>query len=107
MTHRRSTFESEARPPRRKPRRAPVCRGTMTEPALRMGDRGYPRPQFVRDGWTSLDGEWEFAIDADGRWHRPADVRWDARIMVPFAPETARSGIARTDHFHACWYRRR
>src|SRR5436190_15769408 len=79
----------------------------MTEQALRMGDRGYPRPQLVRDGWVNLVGEWEFAIDADARWRRPSEVTWSARIRVPFAPETVRSGIARTDYFHACWYRRR
>ena len=49
----------------------------MTDEAMRMGDRGYPRPQFVRDGWISLDGEWQFAVDADARWHRPSDVAWD------------------------------
>jgi beta-galactosidase/beta-glucuronidase len=79
----------------------------MSDQALRVGDRGYPRPQLVRDGWINLVGEWEFAIDADARWRRPAEVTWNARIRVPFAPETARSGVARTDYFHACWYRRR
>ncbi len=23
----------------------------------------YPRPQFVRDEWVNLNGEWEFAFD--------------------------------------------
>lgn len=23
----------------------------------------YPRPQFRREGWQSLNGEWEFAFD--------------------------------------------
>lgn len=26
----------------------------------------YPRPQFVREKWASLNGEWEFAFDDDG-----------------------------------------
>jgi hypothetical protein len=34
----------------------------------------YPRPQLVRDGWTSLNGRWQFVIDPDGRWRRPEDV---------------------------------
>jgi beta-galactosidase/beta-glucuronidase len=79
----------------------------MTEQALRVGERGYPRPQLVRGGWISLDGEWEFALDAEARWHHPANVRWSSRIVVPFAPETTRSGVGRTDYFQACWYRRR
>jgi beta-galactosidase/beta-glucuronidase len=79
----------------------------MGETAVPIGERGHPRPQFVRERWTSLDGEWDFAVDPEGRWRRPTDVKWGGRIIVPFAPETARSGIERTDFFRACWYRRR
>ena len=68
---------------------------------------GYPRPQLTRDSWTSLDGEWDFAFDPDARWQRPADVRWDRSIVVPFAPETRASGIGDTGFFEAVWYRRR
>ena len=24
---------------------------------------GFPRPQFVRNNWLSLDGKWDFAFD--------------------------------------------
>jgi beta-galactosidase/beta-glucuronidase len=72
---------------------------------LRAG-RGYPRPQLRRAGWVSLDGSWEFAIDADARWRRPEDVRFDRRIVVPFSPETERSGVVETGFYRACWYRR-
>ena len=60
-----------------------------------------------RPGWTSLDGEWEFAIDAAGAITDPRDVQWAAKIVVPFAPETPGSGIGNTSLFRACWYRRR
>jgi hypothetical protein len=69
--------------------------------------RIHPRPQLVRPGWTSLDGSWDFALDPDGRWQRPDEVRFDRAIEVPFAPESARSGIRETGFFGACWYRRR
>ena len=69
--------------------------------------RGHPRPQLVRDGWMSLDGPWDFAIDADARWGGPDTVDWNATIAVPFAPETAASGIGDTGFYRACWYRRR
>lgn len=68
---------------------------------------GYPRPQMQRADWQSLDGAWDFAIDRDGRWRDVHDVRWDATIAVPFAPETPVSGIGDTDMYGAVWYRRR
>jgi hypothetical protein len=71
------------------------------------GQRGYPRPQLVRQRWINLNGAWEFALDTDGRWRRPEEVAWSGRIEVPFAPETARSGVGQTGFFRACWYRRR
>lgn len=67
---------------------------------------GYPRPQLRREGSINLNGPWLFAIDAEGRWSSPGDVRWEATIEVPFAPETAASGIGDTSMFRACWYRR-
>jgi beta-galactosidase/beta-glucuronidase len=68
--------------------------------------RGYPRPQLRRDGWQPLNGEWEFALDPAAIWSHPSDVRWNARIVVPFAPESPASGIHDTGFFRACWYRR-
>jgi beta-galactosidase/beta-glucuronidase len=66
-----------------------------------------PRPQLVRDRWSSLDGEWDFALDAEAVWRQPGEVRWDRRIRVPFSPETALSGVGFTGFFRACWYRLR
>src|SRR4051794_22548816 len=68
--------------------------------------RGYPRPQFRRDELICLDGEWSFALDEEGDCLRPADVNWTSKIEVPFAPETARSGIGYAGFFRACWYKR-
>lgn len=69
-------------------------------------DHEYPRPQLRRAGWTSLDGQWEFAIDADATWASPSAVLWDKQITVPFAPETPASGVNQSGFFRACWYRR-
>jgi beta-galactosidase/beta-glucuronidase len=69
--------------------------------------RGYPRPQLRRDSWFSLNGDWEFALDAAGEWPLPESVTWDEIIRVPFSPETRRSGIANTGFYRVCWYRRR
>ncbi len=66
----------------------------------------YPCPQLRRAQWTSLDGEWQFALDPAGRWASPEAVSWNAHIRVPFAPETPASGVGEAGFFRACWYRR-
>jgi beta-galactosidase/beta-glucuronidase len=69
-------------------------------------EHGYPRPQLQRAHWTSLNGVWELALDPDGRWHTPGQIRWNAEILVPYAPETPWSGIGDTGFYRRCWYRR-
>jgi len=69
----------------------------------------YPRPQFVRDEWLCLNGEWGFEIDqGDSGIHRGLLER-ELRdtITVPFCPESALSGIGNHDYYNAVWYRRR
>ena len=70
------------------------------------GQRGYPRPQLQRAAWTNLNGQWDFAIDKVARFTRPSDVKFNQRIVVPYAPETPLSGINDTDFYDAVWYRR-
>jgi beta-galactosidase/beta-glucuronidase len=65
----------------------------------------HPRPQLRRP-WTSLDGDWRFALDPDARWKHPAAVEWGRTIRVPFAPETAASGVGEPGFYKACWYAR-
>jgi len=66
----------------------------------------YPRPLLRRKRWSSLNGMWQFAIDADAVWREPGSVEWTQNIEVPFAPETKRSGVHQTGLFSAVWYRR-
>jgi hypothetical protein len=68
---------------------------------------GYPRPQLQRAKWITLDGEWDCAIDPRAELSKPELVVWNASILVPFAPETAASGIEDTGFYCAVWYRRR
>ncbi|TMD16299.1 MAG: glycoside hydrolase family 2 [Chloroflexi bacterium] len=58
----------------------------------------YPRPNLRREEWSSLDGEWEFGAGAN-----PV---FDRRIVVPFCPESALSGIGERVG-DVVWYRRR
>ena len=68
----------------------------------------YPRPQFVREDWLCLNGEWQFEIDHGdsglerGLLERPLKDR----IAVPFCPESELSGIGHADFMNAVWYRR-
>ena len=69
----------------------------------------YPRPQFVREDWLCLNGEWGFEIDqGDSGIHRGLPEReLQDRIIVPFCPESQLSGIGNHDYYNAVWYRRR
>jgi beta-galactosidase/beta-glucuronidase len=78
---------------------------TQSAASLDSSGHGYPRPMLMRKEWTSLNGEWDFAINGAGDWKHPADVQWTTTIEVPFAPETKASGVEQTDLFRACWYR--
>lgn len=65
----------------------------------------YPRPALVRDQWTNLNGEWNYAITA-GDAKKPE--RWEGKILVPFAVESKLSGVQRLLHpGQALWYERK
>ena len=68
----------------------------------------YPRPQFARKEWQSLNGEWEFEIDyADTGLERGLRERaLNGTIAVPFCPESHLSGVEHVDFMNAVWYRR-
>lgn len=53
----------------------------------------YPRPQMVRQDWHNLNGLWDYAINskADG----PPSL-YEGKILVPFAVESALSGVGKT-----------
>ncbi|MCZ8520765.1 MULTISPECIES: glycoside hydrolase family 2 protein [Paenibacillus] len=71
----------------------------------------YPRPQWVREQWVNLNGEWEFEYDdaAEGdrqQWHK-GDRPLSRRIQVPFAFQSKLSGIGEPDFHDVVWYRRK
>lgn len=64
----------------------------------------YPRPQLVRNNWTNLNGLWNYSI-------RPVDEAkpsaHEGSILVPFAVESALSGVQRTvGKDSVLWYER-
>ncbi len=59
----------------------------------------YPRPQFRRDIWQSLNGEWEFGFGDK--------QNYDRNINVPFSYQWQASGIGDTSVHNTVWYKRK
>ena len=55
----------------------------------------YPRPQMTRARWQSLNGLWQFAVVNDSSAPLPFGRELAERILVPFAMESALSGVGR------------
>lgn len=74
----------------------------------------HPNPQFERENWMNLNGQWEFAFDfgvsgMERKWYLSGEETrkyYDRKINVPFCPESKLSGIGYTDFIPAVWYRR-
>ncbi|MBD0378775.1 glycoside hydrolase family 2 protein [Paenibacillus sedimenti] len=71
--------------------------------------KDYPRPQFVRQSWLSLNGEWDFRFDDDNageseKWYR--QLNGNLKITVPFTYETKASGIGEETFHPNVWYER-
>lgn len=69
----------------------------------------YPNPQFRRSEWLNLNGEWCFEKDLGvsglDRGLQSGD-NYSETIVVPYAPETALSGIGYRDFMPCVWYSR-
>ena len=64
----------------------------------------YPRPQLKRAEWLNLNGLWDFAICP----REESEIgNFDGKILVPFAVESALSGVKkRLKPRQKLWYRR-
>lgn len=70
----------------------------------------YPRPQYVRQAWVNLNGEWSFEFDDA---NKGSQQRWELGrhkftrvIQVPFAYQSQLSGMADPDFHDIVWYSR-
>lgn len=69
----------------------------------------FPRPDFVREDWMSLDGEWEFAFPE--QLERPFPDGYEAKalpqkIRVPFCYQSEASGIGSKTYHEKIFYAR-
>ncbi|MDH6363989.1 beta-galactosidase/beta-glucuronidase [Enterococcus sp. PF1-24] len=70
----------------------------------------YPRPQFVRERWTNLNGDWNFMFDDKNigckeMWYNGQQA-FTETINVPFVYQTKMSGIHVTEPHEIVWYQR-
>ena len=69
----------------------------------------YPRPEMVRQEWLNLNGLWDFAFDFSDSGEEK-ELIWgkgfDKKILVPFALESALSGIGFLDFMKSVWYKK-
>jgi len=64
----------------------------------------YPRPQMKREKWQNLNGLWQYAIRLRDEGQ---PEKWDGEILVPFAVESALSGVMKpVGPDNKLWYRR-
>ena len=69
----------------------------------------YPRPQFEREDWVNLNGDWTYTFDFVGsgmekKLHQSQG--FTDKITVPFCPESKLSGVKYTDFINNIWYQR-
>ncbi|MBG0860648.1 MAG: beta-galactosidase [Bacteroidales bacterium] len=65
----------------------------------------YPRPQMVRQEWLNLNGLWDYAITPS---NEAKPKTFQGKILIPFATESALSGVGRpVGPDNILWYRTR
>lgn len=69
----------------------------------------YPRPDFLRDKWLDLQGQWEFEFDNENlgeqqRWYD--EHAFNRSINVPYVYQSELSGINIREKHDIVWYKR-
>lgn len=71
----------------------------------------YPRPQFRRNHFMNLNGEWNFRFDDTDiglkeHWYDKNSEWFSDKIIVPFCFQSELSGIQTTEFHDVVWYHR-
>jgi len=69
----------------------------------------YPRPDFERESYVCLNGEWDFAYDDDNqgiveKWYNNKQL--EQKIIVPYTYLCEMSGINNQDFHDIVWYKK-
>jgi beta-galactosidase/beta-glucuronidase len=88
---------------------APVGNKIMSEWASKVDPANplpeYPRPQMVRENWLNLNGLWNYSLQTKDNQNTPQ--QYEGKILVPFAIESALSGVGKTvGKDSVIWYNR-
>lgn len=70
---------------------------------------GHPNPQFSRDGFLLLNGDWDFCFDDENRGKKDKYFkRFPAgrKIVVPYAYQSEKSGIGDESAHNVVWYKK-
>ena len=71
----------------------------------------YPKMQFKRENWRNLNGEWNYELDdsCSGIERKLFEERdaFPKKIIVPFAPQSALSGVECKDFIRGIWYQKK
>jgi beta-galactosidase/beta-glucuronidase len=67
----------------------------------------YPRPQFERDCWLNLNGDWNFDFDDNNigvreGWY--SNPKLNQKITVPYTYQSKLSGVNNQDFHDIVWY---
>lgn len=66
----------------------------------------YPRPQFQRNSYINLNGDWEYCIVPEEQGSSIPE-KMDGHILVPFSPEAMLSGVERRlEPYQYLWYKK-
>lgn len=77
--------------------------------AIDIPRKEYPRPQFERQEWVNLNGEWDYTFDFGNSGIEqgfPKATFFRGKILVPFCPESKLSGVEHKDFINNMWYHR-
>ena len=86
-----------------------VALASLIAVAVEIPRKEYPRPQFERDQWQNLNGQWDYTFDFAGSGLEqgyPAATTFEGKITVPFCPESKLSGVEHKDFINNIWYHR-